>query len=73
MKETKISYLEVRMTHFPLGDTEELWDHNVVPSYEPGGDDCPNMREQHSDISFQHRSWRMDRIIVPSKQKLIWS
>ena len=36
MKETKIPNLEVRMTHFPFGDAEELWDDNVVPSYETG-------------------------------------
>ena len=39
----------------------------------PGGDDCSNMREQNSDVSFLYRSWRMDRIVIQSKQQLIRS
>ena len=68
MKETEIPFLEVRITDFPYGDAEELGNDNLVPVNKPGGDNCSNMREQNSDVSYQYRSWRMDRIVIPSKQ-----
>ena len=67
MKETKIPFLQVRMTDFPFGYAEELGNDNVVLANKPGGDNCSKMREQNSNVSFQYRSWRMDRIINPSK------
>ena len=73
MKEIEIPFLQVRTTDFPFGDVEELGNHNVVLVNKPGGDNCSNMREQNSDVSFQYRSWRMDRIVILSKQQLIRS
>ena len=70
---TEIPLLRVRMTDFPFGDAEELGNYNVVPANKLEGDDCSNMREQHSYVSFQYRSWRMDRIVNLSKQQLIRS